>query len=52
MTPVVETMRSLLVDGTAGPQVWTALAWILGVLVVSYVLSVAAYKRKAIVVNS
>ena len=30
MTPVVETMRSLLVDGTAGPKVWTAMAWILG----------------------
>ena len=35
-----------------GPQVWTALAWILGVLVVSYLLSVAVYKRKAIVVNT
>jgi len=52
MTPVVETLRSLLVDGTAGPEVWTAMAWILGVLVVSYLLSVAVYKRKAIVVNS
>ena len=52
MTPVVETMRSLLVAGTAGPQVWTALAWILGLLVVSYLLSVAVYKRKAIVVNT
>ena len=48
MTPVVETMRSLLVNGTAGPKVWTALAWILGLLVVSYLLSVAVYKRKAI----
>ena len=52
MTPVVETMRSLLVSGTAGPQVWAALAWILGILVVSYLLSVAVYKRKAIVVNT
>lgn len=52
MTPVVETMRSLLVAGTAGPQVWTALAWILGLLAVSYLLSVAVYKRKAIVVNT
>jgi ABC-2 type transport system permease protein len=52
MTPVVETLRSLLVDGTAGPQVWTALAWILAVLVVSYLLSVAVYKRRAIVVNT
>ena len=52
MTPVVETMRSLLIDGTAGPHVWTAIAWILVVLVVSYLLSVAVYKRKGIVVNT
>jgi ABC-2 type transport system permease protein len=52
MTPVVETMRSLLVTGTAGPEFWTALAWILGILVVFYLLSVAVYKRKAIVVSA
>jgi ABC-2 type transport system permease protein len=52
MTPVVETMRSLLVNGTAGPKVRTALAWILGIFVVFYLLSVAVYKRKAIVVNT
>ena len=52
MTPVVETMRSLLVTGAAGPKVWTALAWILGILVVFYLLSVAVYRRKSIVVNS
>ena len=46
ITPVIETMRSLLVDGTAGPKVWTAVAWILGLLVVSYLLSVAVYERK------
>ena len=49
MTPVVETMRSLLVNGTAGSKVWTALAWILGILVVFYLLSVAIYRRKSIV---
>jgi ABC-2 type transport system permease protein len=52
MTPVVETMRSLLIDGTTGPEVWTAIAWILGLLVVSYLLSVAVYKRRAIVVTT
>ena len=52
LTPVVETMRSLLIDGTAGPHVWTAIAWILVVLVVSYLLSVAVYKRKGIVVSA
>ena len=52
MTPVVETVRSLLVHGTAGPRFWTAVIWILGVLVVSYLLSAAVYKRRAIAVSA
>lgn len=52
MTPLVETMRSLLTTGTAGPRVWTAVAWSLGILVVFYVLSLYVYKRKTIVVNN
>jgi ABC-2 type transport system permease protein len=52
MTPVVETVRSLLVYGTAGPKVWPAVAWMLGLLAISYLLSVAVYKRKAIVVSA
>ena len=52
ITPIVETMRALLTHGTFGSQAWVAIAWILGVLVVSYVLSLAVYKRKAIVVNA
>ena len=48
MTPVVETLRSLLVSGAVGPKVWTAMAWIIGILVISYLLSVALYKRRAI----
>jgi ABC-2 type transport system permease protein len=48
MTPIVETMRSLLGDGTAGPKVWTALAWIVGILVIMYTASLAVYKRKTI----
>ncbi len=52
MTPIVETMRSLLTNGTAGPRVWTAVAWSLGILVVTYCLSLMVYKRKTIVVNT
>lgn len=52
ITPIVETMRSLLTNGTFGPQVWTALAWITGILVVSYVLSLMVYKRRTIVANA
>lgn len=47
MTPIVETMRSLLTHGTAGPQIWGALAWAAGILVVSYALALRVYRRRA-----
>jgi ABC-2 type transport system permease protein len=46
MTPIVQTMRSLLSDGTAGPHIWIALAWVAGVLVVSYALALSVYRRR------
>ncbi len=52
MTPIVETMRSLLGTGTAGSEVWVALGWIVGILVAMYVASLAVYKRKTITVSN
>ncbi len=45
MTPIIETMRSLLTDGTPGNDIWGALAWIFGILIVSYTLALSAYRR-------
>jgi ABC-2 type transport system permease protein len=45
MTPIIETMRSLLTDGTAGPDLWVALAWAAGILVVSHTLALGVYRR-------
>jgi ABC-2 type transport system permease protein len=45
MTPIVETMRSLLTEGTPGPDIWIALAWSACILVVSYVLALGVYRR-------
>ncbi len=45
MTPIVQTMRSLLTAGTPGPDIWAALAWIAGILVVSYTLALGVYRR-------
>jgi hypothetical protein len=42
MTPIIETMRSLLTKGTPGPHIWAALAWAAGILVVSYTLAMAS----------
>jgi ABC-2 type transport system permease protein len=47
MTPIIETMRSLVTEGTPGPDVWVALAWSAGILVVSYTLALGVYRRRA-----
>jgi ABC-2 type transport system permease protein len=47
MTPIIETMRSLLIDGTPGPDIWAALAWAAVILVVSYTLALGIYRRRA-----
>lgn len=46
MTPIVETMRSLLVNGSAGPKVWTAIAWCVALLIASYLLALRIYRTK------
>jgi ABC-2 type transport system permease protein len=47
MTPIVQTMRSLLTDGTPGPHLWVALAWAAGILIVAYTLALGVYRRSA-----
>jgi ABC-2 type transport system permease protein len=47
MTPIIDTMRSLLTEGTPGPDLWAALAWAAGILVVSYTLALGIYRRRA-----
>jgi ABC-2 type transport system permease protein len=47
MTPIIETMRSLLTDGTPGPDIWAALAWAAGILVVFYTFALRIYRRSA-----
>jgi ABC-2 type transport system permease protein len=47
MTPIVETMRSLLTNGTAGDSAWLAVGWCVALLVVAYYLALRVYKTKA-----
>jgi ABC-2 type transport system permease protein len=47
MTPIIETMRSLLTENTTGPHLWTALAWAAGILAVSFTLALSLYRRSA-----
>lgn len=45
MTPIIQTMRSLLVNGNAGKDIWIAFGWCAGLLVISYLLAVNFYKK-------
>lgn len=46
VTSIVNTLRNLYAEGPLGNDVWTALAWCVGVLVVAYALGVRTYRRK------
>lgn len=48
MTPIVETMRSLLTTGTVGNSAWLAVIWCVGLLVVAYALALQIYKKKTV----
>jgi len=46
VTSIVNTLRNLYADRPLGNDVWIALAWCVGLLVVSYALAVRTYRRK------
>ena len=46
VTPIVDTIRDLYSQQPVDSGIWVALAWCLGILVVAYVLAMAAYRRK------
>jgi len=48
MTPIIETMRSLLTSGTAGNSAIAAIAWCVALLVISYALALRIYKTKTV----
>jgi ABC-2 type transport system permease protein len=46
VTSIVDTLRDLFAGRPVGGDVWVALAWCVGVLVVAYGFSLAAYRRR------
>jgi len=46
VTSVVDTVRALFAEQPVGNDIWVALAWLVGILVVGYALAVAAYRRR------
>ncbi|MCT9869936.1 ABC transporter permease [Paenarthrobacter aurescens] len=46
VTSIVNTLQDLFAQRPVGGDIWVALAWCLGILVVSYAFATAAYKRQ------
>ncbi|MGG4048854.1 MULTISPECIES: ABC transporter permease [Paenibacillus] len=47
VTSIVETIRALLSNQPVGNDIWTALAWCVGIMLVAYVFAMRAYKKRA-----
>ena len=47
VTSIVDTIRALLAGQPAGNEIWIALAWCLGILVVAYIFAMRTYRRRA-----
>jgi len=46
VTSIVNTIRDLFAQEPIGTDIWIALAWCLGILIVAYALAMATYRRK------
>ncbi len=46
VTAIVNSIRALFDQQPVGNDIWTALAWCAGILVLAYALAMAAYRRK------
>ena len=46
VTSIVNAIRDLLTQQPVGSDIWVALAWCVGLLVVAYVLAMRTYRRK------
>jgi ABC-2 type transport system permease protein len=46
VTSIVDTIRELFAGQTVGSDLWVALAWCLGILVVAYAFAMSIYRRK------
>jgi ABC-2 type transport system permease protein len=46
VTPIVNTIRDLYTQQPISTDIWIALAWCVGILIVAYALAMATYHRK------
>ena len=46
VTSIVNTIQALFARQPVGADIWVALAWCLGILIVAYVLAMVTYRRR------
>lgn len=46
VTSIVNSIRSILYEGSVGNDIWIALAWCVGITILAYVLASKEFKRK------
>src|SRR3954453_7382422 len=46
VTSIVDTLRALFAQQPVGSDIWIALTWLVGILVVAYALATAVFRRK------
>jgi ABC-2 type transport system permease protein len=46
VTAIVETIRALLAGRPVTQEIWVALAWCVGILIVAYIFAMRAYKKR------
>jgi len=46
VTTIVNTIRDLLTQQPVGTDIWIALAWLIGILIVAHTFAMATYRRK------
>jgi ABC-2 type transport system permease protein len=46
VTPIVDSIRAIFAGEPVGDDLWVALAWCFGILVIAFALAIAIYRRK------
>ncbi|KQQ66910.1 ABC transporter permease [Microbacterium sp. Leaf320] len=46
VTSIVDTIQALFAEQPVGTDIWVALAWCVGILVVAYVFAIISYRKK------
>lgn len=46
VTSIVDSIRNLLAQQPVGNDIWVALAWCVGILVIAYIFAMVAYRKK------